>query len=122
MSSCTSHNFFLKQKQTTKPLFSIVNSFAQVERHCSYTLFRYCGLPRWTHLTRTHTPETSSSANELVDDLARQCLTTLMGGDTTLKVRLFSNPIHANDLLASVSFVKLAPMAYRLAHIYRALN
>lgn len=88
------------------------DGLTQVERHCSYTLFRYCGLPRWTHLTRTHTPETSSSANELVDDLARQCLTTLMGGDTTLKVRLFSNPIHASDLLASVSFVKLAPMAY----------
>ena len=84
----------------------------QVDRQCSYTLFRYCGLPRWTHITRTHTPDTSRSANELVDDLARKCLVTLMGGDPTLEARLFSNPLFTSDLLASVSFAKLAPMAY----------
>ena len=59
-----------------------------------------------------HTPDTSHSANEQVDEKARQCLSTLMGGDPALKDRLFANPLYTSDLLASVSFVKLAPMAY----------
>jgi len=82
---------YLKSKIDRMTFF--FNGLTQVDRQCSYTLFRYCGLPRWTHLTRTHTPDTSSSANELVDDLARQCLTTLMGGDITQRIRLFGNPL-----------------------------
>ena len=84
----------------------------KLERQCSYTLFRYCGLPRWTHFTRTHNPVTSSTANGRVDELACRCLATLMGGDPALKDRLFANSLFASDLLASVSFVKLAPLAY----------
>ena len=101
---------YLKPKIDRMAFF--FNGLTQVDRQCSYTLFRYCGLPRWTHLTRTHTPDTSSSANELVDDLARQCLTTLMGGDLTQRDLLFANPLFSSDLLASVSFAKLAPLAY----------
>jgi hypothetical protein len=78
---------------------------------CGYCLFRYCGIPRWNHLVRCHPPAVSYQANELVDEEARRCLAKLAGG-LDFGGHVFDNTLFTCDLLASIPFVDLAPLAY----------
>ena len=92
------------------------HNLSQLNFQCQYPLLRYCGLPRWTHVTRCHSATVTTSANEYVDQLARNCIGRLLGCDTGAMSQLFSNPLFAADLFASVPFVDLAPMAYRASY------
>jgi hypothetical protein len=88
-------------------------SLLLLDRQMVYCLFRYCGLPRWNHIVRCHPPEVSGPANELVDALARRCLTSLLGTRPSTTGSLFENPLFTAELMASLSFSELAPLAYR---------
>ena len=95
---------------------SFFENILSLDRQCVYALFRYCGLPRWTHIVRCHTPEVTLPANEFVDDWARSCVGVLLGCGTTTMSRLFGNPLFTVDLLAGVPFTELAPAAYQACH------
>jgi len=83
----------------------------KVDRQVAQNLFRWCGIPRWTHLVRTHHPEATKAASAEVDKSARRCVTKLFGGDSDVEAYLFNNKIFTG-CLTSVPFVELAPMAY----------
>lgn len=82
----------------------------------AYVLFRHCGVPRWTHITRCHTPHVSRAANERVDSMARSCMVHLIGGGCGMKENPLDNPFFAGDLLGLIPFVDLAPLAYGACH------
>jgi hypothetical protein len=84
----------------------------KLSKQSTKVLFRFCGLPRWTHIIRCHPPTVTYAACELVDRLALNCLKDLLGLDTATVGRLFDNPLFANDFLSAVPFTELAPMAY----------
>jgi hypothetical protein len=88
-----------------------------LDRQCAYVLFRYCGIPRWNHFLRCHSPQVTHPASELVDEYARRCLAALFGGESYAGFPLFENTFYTGDLLASVSFVDLAPLAYEASHM-----
>ena len=87
----------------------------KLDRQVVYALFRYCGLPRWNHIIRCHAPEVTMPANELVDKYARRCLMTLLGCGSGAGNLLFDNPLFTGDLLASIPFSELAPLAWKAA-------
>jgi len=87
------------------------NRLTKIDRQCGLLLFRWCGIPRWIHITRTHHPDASKAGSATVDELARTCITTMLGGDDSVKAYLFNNPLFTGSL-TSIPFVELGPMAY----------
>ena len=88
-----------------------LDRLAKVNRQCADILLPMCGITRWTHITRTHSPGACLKGSELVDNYVQECATKLQGGDDDVKRYLFNNPIFTG-LLTSVPFVELAPMAH----------
>ena len=83
----------------------------QIDKQCAVVLFRWCGIPRWIHITRTHHPSASRKGCESTDELARECVRRLLGGDDEGKAYLFNNPIFTGTL-TSLPFTLLAPLAH----------
>jgi len=83
----------------------------KISRQCANILLPKCGIPRWNHITRSHSPEATLAGSSQVDSHVQECATRLQGGDNDMKRYLFDNPIFTGTL-TSLPFVELAPMAY----------
>jgi len=87
------------------------DNLSKIDRQCAIILFRWCGIPRWVHITRTHHPDACKKGSEATDELTRNCVTRLAGGDESVKAYLFDDVIFTGTL-TSIPFTTLAPMAH----------